>query len=264
MKRQAAALLMALGLLTALAGCGAREAEVSASPEPTPTVTAAPAPSASPEPLETPEPFDGTIFVSCEQSGLANTYEGYIVLKADALLPTVSIEGRDEAAKAITDALQGALEATEESTREAYKAPAKPSTPGRGRARDLARPRLEQQRDGHPGRRHCAQLLCRTYSYSGGAHGSYDYFGQTFSTVTGEAISLDELATDPAALREALTEAILADAGEDEEELFDIEGFTERVFDTDAWYLTDDALVIFAQVGEVAAGARGRSISPCL
>ena len=63
---------------------------------------------------------------------------------------------------------------------------------------------------------------------------------------------------DPAALREALTEAILADAGEDEEELFDIEGCTERVFDTDAWYLTDDALVIFAQVGEVAAGARGR------
>ena len=99
MKRQAAALLMALGLLTALAGCGTREAEVSASPEPTPTVTAAPAPSASPEPLETPEPFDGTIFVSCEQSGLANTYEGYIVLKADALLPTVSIEGRDEAAR---------------------------------------------------------------------------------------------------------------------------------------------------------------------
>ena len=43
------------------------------------------------------------------------------VLKADALLPTVSIEGRDEAAKAITDALQVALEATEESTREAYK-----------------------------------------------------------------------------------------------------------------------------------------------
>ena len=250
---------MALGLLTALAGCGTREAEVSASPEPTPTVTAAPAPSASPEPLETPEPFDGTIFVSCEQSGLANTYEGYIVLKADALLPTVSIEGRDEAAKAITDALQVALEATEESTREAYKAACEAfdALDEAGRETWLAHGWSSSgtvtRGDGT-----VLSLLCRTYSYSGGAHGSYDYFGQTFSTVTGEAISLDELATDPAALREALTEAILADAGEDEEELFDIEGFTERVFDTDAWYLTDDALVIFAQVGEVAAGARGR------
>ena len=159
MKRQAAALLMALGLLTALAGCGTREAEVSASPEPTPTVTAAPAPSASPEPLETPEPFDGTIFVSCEQSGLANTYEGYIALKADALLPTVSIEGRDEAAKAMT---RCSCKARSKPLRRARvrptRPPAKPSTPWtEDRARDLARPRLEQQRDGHPGRRRCAQ-----------------------------------------------------------------------------------------------------------
>ena len=30
------------------------------------------------------------------------------------------------------------------------------------------------------------------------------------------------------------------------------------MYDTDAWYLTDDELVIVAQVGEIAAGARGK------
>lgn len=107
-------------------------------------------------------------------------------------------------------------------------------------------------------------LLCYTYAYTGGAHGSYDYFGQNFSTVTGKALSIDDLTDDPEALRAALTEHILAAAKEDAEELFDVEGFTERVYDTDAWYLTDDELVIVAQVGEIAAGARGKvEFWPC-
>lgn len=259
MKRQTAAIILALGLLTALAGCGAGGTAATAPPEATAGASETPAPSPSPEPFETPEPFDGTIFVSYEQSGLANTYEGYIVLKADAMLPTVSIEGRDGAALVITEALQDALEATEESTRGAYNAACEAfdALDEAGRENWLpygwSRSAAVTRGDGA-----VLSLLCRTYSYTGGAHASCEYFGQTFNTVTGEALSLDELATDPDALREALTEAILADAAEDEEELFDVEGFTERVFDTDAWYLTDDALVVFAQEGEVAAGARGR------
>ena len=46
--------------------------------------------------------------------------QGYIVLKADALLPTVTIEGRDEAAEAITKALQEKLAASEDNTKDAY------------------------------------------------------------------------------------------------------------------------------------------------
>lgn len=259
--KRAAAFILALGLLAALAGCGTGEAEVTPSEEPSaePTPVVTPEPSAEATPAETPEPYEGTIFLRSEQDGFSSTYEGYIVLLADAMLPTVTIEGRDEAAAAITSALQKRLAATESSTREAYKAACEAfdALDEAGREIWLA---YGWSSSGEVARGDGAvlSLLCSTYAYTGGAHGSYEYFGQTYSTVTGKALSLNDLAADPAALREALAQAVTAQAAQDEEELFDIEGFTERVFDTEAWYLTDEALVIVAQVGEVAAGARGR------
>lgn len=243
--------------MLSLAACGAQEAE--ATPTPAPTASSEPEASQAPEPSAEPGEFDGTILVTSEFSGLARTYEGCIILKADALLPTVSIEGRDEAASAITEALQKKLAPTEDSTKEAYDAACEvfDTLDDAGRETWLA---YGWSGCGEVMRGDGAvlSLLCYTYFYTGGANGSFDYFGQNFSTVTGEELSLDDLSAEPEALRAALTEHILAAAGEDAEELFDVEGFTERVYDTDAWYLTDDALVIVAQVGEIAAGARGK------
>lgn len=257
MKKKLLSLALIAALTLSLAACGAQEAETT----PTPEATVSLEPEASPtaEPSAEPEEFDGTILVTSEFDGLASTYEGYIVLKADALLPTVSIEGRDETASAITKALQKKLAATEDSTKDAYDAACEAfdALDDAGRETWLA---YGWSSSGEVMRGDGAvlSLLCCTYAYTGGAHGSYDYFGQNFSTVTGEELSLDDLTDKPEELRAALTEHILAAAKEDAEELFDVEGFTERVYDTDAWYLTDEALVIVAQVGEIAAGARGK------
>lgn len=259
MKKKILSLALLSALILSLAACGAPDAEVTDTPAPTsslePETTASPEPS----PEATPEDFDGTILVSSEFNGLASTYEGYIVLKASAMLPTVTIEGRDKAAEAITDALQKKLAATEDSTKDAYDAAcdAFDALDDAGREIWLAYG-WSSSGEVERGDGAVLSLLCYNYAYTGGAHGSYEYYGQTFSTVTGKALSLDDLTDDPEALRAALTEHILAAAKEDEEELFDVEGFTERVFDTDSWYLTDEALVIVAQVGEIAAGARGK------
>ena len=261
MKRKIICAALAAAMLLSLAACGTLPPEQSGLPEPVSDVTSPPSstPSPTPEPSAEPEEFDGTILVSSEFDGLASTYEGYIVLKADALLPTVTIEGRDEAAAAITKALQEKLAASEDNTKDAYDAACEAfdALDDAGREIWLAYG-WSSSAEVERGDGAVLSLLCYTYAYTGGAHGSYDYFGQNFSTATGKALSIDDLTDDPEALRAVLTEHILAAAKEDAEELFDVEGFTERVYDTDAWYLTDDALVIFAQVGEVAAGARGR------
>lgn len=257
MKKKLLSLALIGALTLSLAACGAQEAEIT----PTPETTVSLEPEASPtaEPSAEPEEFDGTILVTSEFDGLASTYEGYVVLKADALLPTVSIEGRDESASAITKALQKKLAATEDSTKDAYDAACEAfdALDDAGRETWLAYG-WSSSGEVMRGDGTVLSLLCYTYAYTGGAHGSYDYFGQNFSTVTGEELSLDDLTDEPEELRAALTEHILAAAKEDAEELFDVEGFTERVYDTDAWYLTDEALVIVAQVGEIAAGARGK------
>ena len=257
MKKKLISLALISALILSLAACGAPAAEVT--PTPAPTVSGEPEASPTPEPSAEPEEFDGTILVASEFDGLASTYEGYIVLKADALLPTVTIEGRDEAAEAITKALQEKLAASEDNTKDAYDAACEAfdALDDAGREIWLAYG-WSSSAEVERGDGAVLSLLCYTYAYTGGAHGSYDYFGQNFSTVTGKALSIDDLTDDPEALRAALTEHILAAAKEDAEELFDVEGFTERVYDTDAWYLTDDALVIVAQVGEIAAGARGK------
>ena len=235
MKKKLISLALISALILSLAACGAPAAEVT--PTPAPTVSDEPEASPTPEPSAEPEEFDGTILVASEFDGLASTYEGYIVLKADALLPTVTIEGRDEAAAAITKALQEKLAASEDNTKDAYDAACEAfdALDDAGREIWLAYG-WSSSAEVERGDGAVLSLLCYTYAYTGGAHGSYDYFGQNFSTVTGKALSIDDLT----------------------EELFDVEGFTERVYDTDAWYLTDDALVIVAQVGEIAAGARGK------
>ena len=257
MKKKLISLALISALILSLAACGAPAAEVT--PTPAPMVSGEPEASPTPEPSAEPEEFDGTILVSSEFDGLASTYEGYIVLKADALLPTVTIEGRDEAAAAITKALQEKLAASEDNTKDAYDAACEAfdALDDAGREIWLAYG-WSSSAEVERGDGAVLSLLCYTYAYTGGAHGSYDYFGQNFSTATGKALSIDDLTDDPEALRAVLTEHILAAAKEDAEELFDVEGFTERVYDTDAWYLTDDALVIVAQVGEIAAGARGK------
>ena len=234
MKKKLISLALISALILSLAACGAPAAEVT--PTPAPTVSGEPEASPTPEPSAEPEKFDGTILVASEFDGLASTYEGYIVLKADALLPTVTIEGRDEAAAAITKALQEKLAASEDNTKDAYDAACEAfdALDDAGREIWLAYG-WSSSAEVERGDGAVLSLLCYTYAYTGGAHGSYDYFGQNFSTVTGKALSIDDLTDDPEALRAALTEHILAAAKEDAEEL-----------------------VIVAQVGEIAAGARGK------
>ena len=83
MKKKLLSLALIGALTLSLAACGAQEAEIT----PTPEATVSLEPEASPtaEPSAEPEKFDGTILVTSEFDGLASTYEGYVVLKADAL-----------------------------------------------------------------------------------------------------------------------------------------------------------------------------------
>lgn len=241
-----------LAILISMAGCTAQEAIV------TPAVTPSAEATRTPEPSDIPEKFDGTILVVSESQELERSFEDAVVLRASALLPRVSIEGRNDVAAAINAVLGDRLAPTEANTEEAYNT-----------ACEAYSGLDEEGRDGwlacgwssgsevKRGDGAVLSLLCSSYVYTGGAHGSYEYFGLTFSTTTGKALSLEDLAADTEGLRAALESAVLAAAAQDSEGFFDIDGFAGRVFDSAAWYLTDDALVLVAQVGEVAAGARG-------
>lgn len=97
-----------------------------------------------------------------------------------------------------------------------------------------------------------------TSVYTGGKSGSYSYYGYNFSTQTGEKLTLDKLSPDVETLKSALGDRIISVAREDEELYSKI---AQNDFDADSalralvregnWYFDGDGMVFFPEFGEL-------------
>ncbi|MBO5408939.1 MAG: DUF4163 domain-containing protein [Clostridia bacterium] len=100
-------------------------------------------------------------------------------------------------------------------------------------------------------------FLCCDYSYGGGAHGNYFYYGKNFDTKTGEPLKLSQVVNDTNALTEAIKkqlkvfwsvheeydEAIIANALSDVEQL--------------SWTLDYNGITVYFSPYEIASYAAG-------
>ena len=105
-------------------------------------------------------------------------------------------------------------------------------------------------------------FLYWTSVYTGGAQSKHSYVGRSFNSQTGEALSLDQLSSDPEAMIKTLGDALLA-LSHDEPGLY--ESFT--VDDVDAairalvrdgnWYFSSEGMVFFPDFGELRPEEEG-------
>lgn len=260
MKKRIIALICALGLIFILASCGGTEAEEeqSAVPseEPVAEETAEPTPSEEPEMLGAL-----TAEVSFETVGDTIEEDGVAFLQYTSLVPSVTINGEKyDITEAIESALTTAVTVPQETIDE-YSAESK----------ELYSYMSEDSREYWGGysynisatvERATGYLSLEIVAdiYTGGAHGSQIVTGITFDLATGEEISGSDLAEDSAALNVKVVELVEAQAAEDFEEGMltgDVGAFAEGVLSTSAWYLTEEALVVFASEYEIAPYAAG-------
>ena len=117
--------------------------------------------------------------------------------------------------------------------------------------------------------RNDARVLTLAYnesSYTGGAHGMYSMRTYCFDSATGEQLTLSNISSDRAGLREFLNGKLVEIAETDE----DIQERTEGFIDPDAlettlgvllrdgsWYFDYDGMVIFSDLYEISSYAAG-------
>ena len=101
-------------------------------------------------------------------------------------------------------------------------------------------------------------------SYTGGAHGMYDYTGYTFDTQTGKLITLDTLTDDFASLAAFLTGYMVNLANYDEDisgriDLVgtDLESALGALVREGSWYLADDGMHVYSSLYEISSYAAG-------
>ena len=107
-------------------------------------------------------------------------------------------------------------------------------------------------------------FLYRTSVYTGGSQGEFSYVGRTYSTQTGEKLTLDELSEDYEALRAVIAENIIALAREDKElytEIskngIDADTALTALIREDFWYFAADGMVFFPAWGELRPAEEG-------
>ena len=103
-----------------------------------------------------------------------------------------------------------------------------------------------------------------TSVYTGGKSGNYAYFGANYSTQTGEKLTLDMLSNDAEALNTALGDRIIAIAREDGDLYSEI---SQNDVDADSalralvregnWYFSGDGMVFFPEFGELKPAESG-------
>ena len=97
-----------------------------------------------------------------------------------------------------------------------------------------------------------------TSVYSGGAGGSYGYYGINFDAQTGEKLTLDDLSSDPVALRQTLVDGVI-DSARRESALYgqvywndaDAESALAAIVREGSWYFAPDGIVFFPAYGEL-------------
>ena len=107
-------------------------------------------------------------------------------------------------------------------------------------------------------------FLYRTSVYTGGSQGEFSNVGRTYSTQTGEKLTLDELSEDYEALRAVIAENIIALAREDKElytEIskngIDADTALTALIREDFWYFAADGMVFFPAWGELRPAEEG-------
>lgn len=87
------------------------------------------------------------------------------------------------------------------------------------------------------------------YEDTGGAHPNAARFAQTFSTKTGERLTLDEVLTDVPQAKEFINNFILKETKQYQYKDYFFEGYEKDIKDIlteDTWYLSDEGFVIIA------------------
>ncbi|MBQ3378635.1 MAG: DUF3298 domain-containing protein [Clostridia bacterium] len=101
-------------------------------------------------------------------------------------------------------------------------------------------------------------LLCFAYSYTGGAHGMYAYYGVNYDPESGEELNLTDVIADTSLLPDAVREKMSEQCGD--AEFFDdleIGDYVAEHIDTLSWTLDYDAVTLYFSPYEIAPYAYG-------
>lgn len=255
MKKRFVLLLLAALMLCALAACG-EEPEPVSTPVPTPTPEATPSPTPSAGPLAEEEAAPAIISFSYESEILDS--DGIIMLTVQSAEPEVRIPGNDAAARRIENTLSPLLAVSAEKKQE-YLQLAKDDY-------DLRSEDMKMLWGGYfiynsaQALRADTELLSIKYSvidFTGGIQEAYGEHGACFDVRTGERLTARDIAADFDALKAAVLQEILDEAGDDAR-YFDVEEFAATVLDGDQWYLDEDGLTVFANIYEIGTFNEGQ------
>ena len=263
MKNRSTALILALLMVFALAGCAAGPAEESpgAPPETAPAaVSPMPTPSATP-PVETSAPED-VPGISVLMQPLAELLddEGILVYCGYYTEAEVSIAGAESASERISRELSKRLSEGGERGEELFEAA---SERYRGLSEDmqaifvpytLSRQCAVMRGDGA-----VLSVLCTDRAYDGTAQGTDSYYGMSFSTQSGSALKLGDIFPDTGSLRALVRDRVLAQVEQMENagEFTGVNEFVESALDGEGWYLTCTGLELKAAAGEIAPAELG-------
>ncbi len=258
--------------------------------EPTPAVTAAPPEDDGEDPAGT-APVQAVVDKEASNRVTVNfettSYESYDpsagierILTFSYVTPKIRIEGRDEAAEKINEYIamldetyytgndygdgpssgfNGMLEAAEDNYTYAVMMGDR-SLPLEFSASRTARvARIDSK---------MINIVLDSYEYLGGAHGNYTDRAYVFDAETGERLRLEDLAEDLENLKTELVSAMLQAVEEDPEYYADhladdflADGDREAAFSAllrdGSWYFSNDGLVLFSDLYELAPYAAG-------
>lgn len=87
------------------------------------------------------------------------------------------------------------------------------------------------------------------YEYTGGAHPNATRFAQTFSTVTGKRLTLEDIATNVEEATQSINDYILQETKKKEDKGYFFEDYEKHIKDIlteDTWYFSDEGLVVIS------------------
>ena len=276
------ALLLSLCLVFSLCGCGALDAIRSAELPPLPTPDAEPAPAAetpqAAEPLPAAEPapaFAETgaelgervaiFFNQTKETEYAPDDETLPILVFSYVTPTVRMEGNAAAAEEINEQLR----LLDELYYTGYGSDA-----GKNHLYELALDHYSYAKmkgidkdvifssartvdclraDGS-----VISFLYWTNVFSGGEGDERGYVGRSYSSKTGEKLTLDVLSADPEGFRQRLREGVIDAAREDQSLMetiarndLDADAALGALVRDDNWYFSGEGIVFFSSWGEI-------------
>jgi len=276
MKKTICFLLIA-ALALSLTGCSAGALTPAATEPPASAAPGTAAPAGTPEetaaPKETGEP-EGRLVVSFSTEAEDFTADDgeQQLLNFSCTAPTVTISGRESAAASINAALEkerelfvrGEPEKDGLTGKENFLSAAREEYAywqEQGMADNMIPYRLERQAAVARGDSRVLSILFTDVTYTGGAHGYAYHWAMNFDTLTGERLTLADLAEDGDAFLERAGEMLFEIAGGAEYAMAGLyEDYAEMLpslLRDGNWYFNDEGLVVIANAYEIAPYAAG-------